>query len=143
MLCLFGLALWRAIELRSTPGIVIELLLYGGIAALLGCVLCVALSQRQGESSRRDAGQMQLLAVLGAVGALLLLHSPLSSPEIRLWIALCSLTIPGAACFLHAPCAAGSSAATVLLGTIISHKPAERRVGKGCVSTLKMRGATE
>src|SRR3546814_7741395 len=93
MLCLFGLALWRAIELRSTPGIVIELLLYGGIAALLGCVLCVALSQRQGESSRRDAGQMQLLAVLGAVGALLLLNSPLSSPEIRLWIALCSLTI--------------------------------------------------
>ena len=52
MLCLFGLALWRAIELRSTPGIVIELLLYGGIAALLGCVLCIALSQRQGESQR-------------------------------------------------------------------------------------------
>src|SRR3546814_12467995 len=57
MLCLFGLALWRAIELRSTPGIVIELLLYGGIAALLGCVLCVALSQRQGESSRRDRSE--------------------------------------------------------------------------------------
>src|SRR3546814_11139301 len=64
---------------------------------------------------------MQLLAVLGAVGALLLLNSPLSSPEIRLWIALCSLTIAGAACFLHAPCAAGSYAAIVLLGTIISH----------------------
>src|SRR3546814_13518075 len=82
------MALWRAIDFRSTPGTVIERLLDGGIASLLGCVLCVALSQRQGESSRRDAGQMQLLAVLGAVGALLLLNSPLSSPEIRLWIAL-------------------------------------------------------
>src|SRR3546814_2220717 len=64
---------------------------------------------------------MQLLAVLGAVGALLLLNSPLSSPEIRLWIALCSLTIAGAACFIYAPCASGSYATIVLLGTIISH----------------------
>src|SRR3546814_18010799 len=69
----------------------------------------------------RDAGDMQRIAVRGAVGALRVLNSPLSSPEIRLWIALCSLTIAGAACFLHAPCAAGSYAAIVLLGTIISH----------------------
>src|SRR3546814_11638911 len=123
MLCPFGLALWRAIELRSTPGIVIELLLYGGIAALLGCVLRVALSQRQGESSRRDAGQMQLLAVMGAVGALLMLNSHLASPEIALWIPLCSLTIAAAACFLHAPSPPCSKDP---IGSV------ERRIGQEC-----------